>query len=213
MKMNRDNPALIENEIWECLKCITDKRAKIFPFGHLNNFEIDNINSIDSVILSDLIPEFDLCSDALNTNNNLNSSDIDENMVHNINSKYYSCQDFYDISYKANSTLNIFHTNVNGYSSHVDTINDFLAQSKVEFDAICVSETSLQHNDLIPDNDILNNYSRPFTTNTMTSKGGVAIFLKNGLDAHERHDLKICTKEFESVWIEINNKKIKKCCY
>jgi len=35
---NRDNPDLIENEDWECLKCVTNNRATIFPFGHLNNF-------------------------------------------------------------------------------------------------------------------------------------------------------------------------------
>jgi len=139
---NRDNPDLTENEIWECLKCITKKRAEIFPFGFLNNFEIENINTLDSIHLADLIPEFEIFSDALQTNNG-NSNDIDENIDYNINSRYYTCQEFFKIN-NNNNSFKIHHTNVNGYSCHVDTLKEFFVQSKVDFDAICISETSLQ---------------------------------------------------------------------
>ena len=208
MKSNRDNPILIENDEWICLKCITDERASIFPFGILNNFEIINLNSFDSIYLSEQVPEFDIFSDAINTNNLDNSNDIDENIVHSINSRYYSCQEFFKINCNSNS-LKLYHTNVNGFSCHVDTLRDFLVQCDTDFDAICISETSYQLDNAISNNDLLKNYSTPFVTNTKSSKGGVAIFVKENLVVKEREDLKICTDEFESVWIEITNKKSK----
>ena len=54
-------------------------------------------------------------------------------------------------------------------------------------------------------NGLLNGFNEPFTTNTLTNKGGVAIFSKNP-NASEREDLKMKNKEYERVWIEINNK-------
>ena len=123
--MNRDNPDLIENEDWVCLSCTITNRANIFPFGHINNFEMENLFSLDSSCISDQIPEFDIFSDALNAGN-LKSNDIDENIVYNLNSRYYSCQEFF----KLNNTkdLKLYHANVNGYSSHVDSLREFLAQ-------------------------------------------------------------------------------------
>ena len=169
MKSNRDNPILIENDEWICLKCITDERASIFPFGILNNFEIINLNSFDSIYLSEQVPEFDIFSDAINTNNLDNSNDIDENIVHSINSRYYSCQEFFKINCNSNS-LKLYHTNVNGFSCHVDTLRDFLVQCDTDFDAICISETSYQLDNAISNNDLLKNYSTPFVTNTKSSK-------------------------------------------
>ena len=53
----------------------------------------------------------------------------------------------------------------------------------------------------------LKNYTEPFLSNTLSSKGGVAIFAKNHQDVFERDDLKKeGNKEFEAVWIEIKKK-------
>ncbi len=71
------------------------------------------------------------------------------------------------------------------------------------------TETSLQIDETLPENELLENYCKPYLTNTLTDKGGVAIFLKKSYDANEREDLKICTNEFEAVWVEIVNKKSK----
>ena len=79
---------------------------------------------------------------------------------------------------------------------------------QLDFDAICISETSFKDDD-IANNELLENYTNPFTSNTLSSKGGVAIFLKNDLDVVERLDLKIQNHEFETVWVEIRNKKSK----
>ena len=42
-----------------------------------------------------------------------------------------------------------------------------------------------------------------------SNKGGTTIYVKDSYDVVERLDLKIIDEEFESVWIEIKNKKSK----
>ena len=132
----------------------------MFTFGQISNFEIDNMNNtLDSLQLINCVPEFSIFNDALKTNEMCsNGNDIDENLVYSINSKYYSCPDFYNIN-NSKDTFKLHHTNVNGYSSHADILKDFLVQSKVEFDAICISETSLQIDQKISSNDLLTNYT------------------------------------------------------
>ena len=53
---NRENPGLIETESWECLKCVMDKRAKIFPFMFLSANQLTNMNTVDSMKLYDMLP-------------------------------------------------------------------------------------------------------------------------------------------------------------
>ena len=73
----------------------------MFPFGHLNNFEMGNLNLLDSMHLINTVPEFEICVEARKLNN-LKSRDIDENIVHSINSKYYTCQQFVNIENHSN---------------------------------------------------------------------------------------------------------------
>ena len=209
---NRDNPELIENESWTCQKCVLTERSNFIPFIHLNTNELGNMNSVDSMKLFELIPNEDILHSALHINefniNNDSDNDIEDSTSNNINCKYYSCNDFYNL--EDQKSFNILHSNVNGYVSHADNIHEFLSQSKKnEFDVICISETSLRKDDVIPDELKLAGYAEPFSTETISSKGGVTIFAKNSCNAFERADLKIQTKEFETVWIEINKKGTK----
>ena len=207
-KRNRDNPDLIMSETWECLKCVMDDRASKFAFGYLDNTELNNLITLDSLSVIDIIPEFSIQSHELNNENISNPNDIDENIIYNIDSKYYSCQEFFNINNKKNN-LKIFHSNMNGFSTHVDNLRTFLDQSNTEFDAICISETSLRDESTLPNDGLLVNYFEPYHSNTQSSKGGVAIFLKKNIEAKERTDLKACDIEYETVWIEIKNKKSK----
>ena len=200
---NNEDIDLVENETWLCLNCTLNERSDFIPFILLSSHELSNMNSLDSMKLLELLPETELTSEALETNS-LVTNDIDESMVENISCKYYTCDEFYNIDNK--KTFNIFHSNVNGYVSHIDNLQEFFVHSNTDFDVICISETSLQNEATIPQNAKLSNYNNPFTTNTLTSKGGVAIFTKNNHEAFERDDLKVCTPEFEAVWIEIKIK-------
>ena len=54
----------------------------------------------------------------------------------------------------------------------------------------------------------IQSYADPYYTETLTGKGGVAVFAKRNVESFEREDLKICNREFEGVWIEIKKAKI-----
>ena len=154
-----------------------------------------------------MIPVFETISVALKSNN-LTSNDIDENLVNKINSKYYTFDDFINIK-SAKKTFNIFHTNVDGYECHADGLREILSKSSINFDVVCLSETSQQSDHVFPKNVTFENYHYPFSTTTKSRKGGVAIFVKDSYNVKERHDLNINNKEFEANWIEINLKKCK----
>ena len=55
--------------------------------------------------------------------------------------------------------------------------------------------------------DVLPDGYTPYSSGTLSSKGGATIFAKDTLNIVERDDLNTLTKEFESIWIEIKNKK------
>ena len=65
---NRDNPELIESEIWSCLNCTLKERANYIPFLFLSSDELFNMNSLDSMKLLELLPDNDIVTEALNTN-------------------------------------------------------------------------------------------------------------------------------------------------
>lgn len=206
MKKNRENPDLVDSDEWICLNCLVTERSKIFPFGMINDHLLETINSLDSIKLTELVPEFEVISETIKINN-LNLNDIDENTPHQINCKYYNVEDIPKFSSNLDS-FNIFHSNVNGYSSHFEDLHELLVNLKIGFDCICISETSLQIDDIIPINQKFKDY-KPFFSPTKTGKGGVLIFTKESYKAIEREDLKISDVEFEAVWIEINNPKNK----
>ncbi|MCH2406285.1 MAG: hypothetical protein MK200_08855, partial [Nitrosopumilus sp.] len=201
---NNDNPELIEDEPWCCITCTIKNREDFVPFIKMSSYELLNMNNLDTMELLNLLPAEEITTEALSANQ-LMANDLDEDNVENINCKYYTCEEFYNTD--NTNSFNITHSNVNGLICHADHLHEFLRHShKTAFDVICISETSLTSDETIPENSQLNTHKKTFTTNTETSKGGVAIFTKNEHDAFERDDLKVKTKEYEAVWIEINNK-------
>ena len=205
-KRNRDNPELEANELWSCMKCVVDDRSDFVPFIESSNFELNNINSVDSMKLFELLPSDEVHFDALYTNQLLD--DDFENNIESINCKYYTCEQFFNMD--SDKSFNLFHSNVNGYLGKADNILEFLStdSSNTDFDVICISETSMTDGVEIPNNAKITGYNEPFSTNTLSSKGGVTIFAKNP-NVIERTDLKIQNVEFEGVWIEINNPRSK----
>ena len=61
---NRDNPDLLEEESWDCLKCIMDNRSDYNPFIYISDNQLSNLNSVDTMELYDLLPEENVFSDA-----------------------------------------------------------------------------------------------------------------------------------------------------
>lgn len=125
-----------------------------------------------------------------------------------MNSKYYSVNAFQRLNNHKN--LNIFHSNINGLESKFDSLCDFSTGSTAGLDIVAITETSEQ-NDFISNVEI-EGYT-PFHTPTNSSKGGTALYVNSDYKPFERFDLKFQCDMFESVWMEISNKKSKNIVY
>ena len=132
--------------------------------------------------------------------NNKNEFNITESHC-----KYYSPDELK--SKKLDSNFNIFHNNINGLESKHDQLHQFLATS-IDFDVIAITETSQKYERDFLTNVSFENYLL-FSIGSYTSRGGSALYVKNDYDVSERFDLVNKNALFETVWIEINNKKNK----
>ena len=110
--------------------------------------------------------------------------------------------------------FSILHTNIRSLSLRCDELVSLSAHTKLNLDVIGVSE--IWHSN---DNPILSNVDIPgftfFETSSLTQNGGVGLYIRNSLTSKPRIDLDSCTDDFETVWVEIENKKDKDfliCC-
>ena len=100
---NLENPGL-EEECWLCLVCTMSSRADYTPFIYMSNNELVYLNSVDSMNIFDMLPNDTVFSEALKTNclsmydNDEVSctNEIDEDIMDNINCKYYTCDEFFN---------------------------------------------------------------------------------------------------------------------
>ena len=154
-----------------------------------------------------MLPNFEIATEAAKTDS-LNQHDLDENLINNINSKYYSVKEFNSL--KINKSLKIFHTNLNGLEHKFLTLDTFInGTSNIDFDIINISETSQLEGQIFSENIKINGYNPPFTKGSKSNKGGVAIYTKANLTVIERNDLNIPDENFEAQWIEIINRTTK----
>ena len=121
----------------------------------------------DSMKLLDNLPNFDIMSKAAS----FDLDDLDENMVSNIKSCYYSAHEFQSLEFK--DSLNIFPSNFNGLEHKFDQLHCFLNSSKIDFDIINVSETSQLINQNFSTNISLDGFKTPFFNASKSSKGGL----------------------------------------
>ena len=195
------------NKEWHCKKCTIINRAQIFPFGLESDYDISGINNSDSMETFNLLPNFDLTTEAAKIDS-LSQQDLAENFINNINSKYYSVKEFNTL--KINKSLKLFHTNLNGLEHKLQTLDTFInGTSNIDFDIINISETSQLEGETFINNVKINGYKPPFTKGSKSNRGGVAIYVKTNLTVIERSDLNLLDNNFEAQWIEIINKTTK----
>ena len=70
-------------------------------------------------------------------------------------------------------------------------------------DIVALTETSENDKHSFLQNIRMEGYHDPFSTPSLSSKGGVAMYVNSDFKTHERTDLKAQTPDYESVWIEI----------
>ena len=144
---------------------------------------------------------------------NLSDNDIDEHMPQNIDSRYFILPELSSLQLSS-SEFSILHTNIRSLSFHHDELVSLSAHTKLNLDVIGVSE--IWHSN---DNPISSNVEIPgytfFKTKSVTQNGAVGLYIRDSLTYNPRIDLDSCTDDFETVWVEIDNKNDKNfliCC-
>ena len=109
--------------------------------------------------------------------NHHNANEIDEDIMDSINCRYFSCEEYF--KFDNSQSFNILHSNVNGFVTHANNINEFINhQKKTPIDVFCVTETSLKHKTDLTKSNTPKGYEA-LSTETLSSKGGATILIKN----------------------------------
>ena len=101
------------------------------------------------------LPSYEITSKAC-CFDSLKQSDLDENIITNIDSRFHVITQLMISKFKnlnTNNNFNIFHANVNGLESKFELLHNFICSTKLELDVINISETS-QNDDNIFDTNI-----------------------------------------------------------
>ena len=191
---------------WCCNRCMISNMAEKFTFGLESNYDLINIMTTESLKSLKNLPTYEITSKAYNIDVT-NQYDIDDNMVNNINSRYYSANEFKNMG-TANS-FNIIHSNLNGLENKFDDYHTFITNANTNIDVLCMSETSQKENCPFNLNINIDGYRQPFTLGSRTARGGVAIYVRDEYNVNERNDLNLVNNSFEAVWVEIKNTKAK----
>ena len=189
-----------------CQNCVMTERAFVFPFGFEDNHDLNNILSSDSMEIFDKLPNFEIKSRASEIGN-LKKHDVDANTADNIDSRYFSVQEFQKL--KRDNSFNLFHSNLNGLISKFDLVHNFINNTNLDLDIVAFSETTQKENEDFQSNVFLEGFHKPYATGSKSAKGGVAIYVKNDINSWEREDLNSSSESYEGVWIEIKRDKSK----
>ena len=97
---------------------------------------------------------------------------------------------------------------MNGLETKFGILHNFLSGSVSSFDILGITETSESTENSFTSNVSIDDY-KLFHTPTNSRNGGTALYVKGNLDSFERTEFKSQTDLFESIWVEINNKRSK----
>ena len=112
------------------------------------------------------------------------------------------------------SDLSLLHMNIRSLSCHYDELVSTLVNLEVNFDVVAVSEIWYTFDNPIQVNVEMPGY-KLFLSQSHSQNGGVGLYIKSCLAPVHRTDLSIDSNDFETVWVEIENKHGKNylfCC-
>ena len=199
-----------------CINCI----AENLPFSKLNNNEFSALIKFGVLNANEENTDFEPLAyqkelfDRLNTaiNNNAFDLDVEDNDDNDkgspsINCNYYTTEDFISARFNPSRTFSILHYNIHSVERHIEEFRVVLEMLDFTFDVICLSESKILKHSLPKVNININGYQTPVGTPTESTKGGVLMYVKNGINFKPRMDLQMYKpKQLESFFIEICNK-------
>ena len=138
------------------------------------------------------------------------NDDSDDNSedTHPIDCKYYTIEQLNSKKLDSTKHFSILHFNIHSFEFHIEELRIALKLIDIKFDFICITESKIKKNYQPKSKIDIENYQSPVGTPTEANKGGVLIYVTNGIDFKPREDLNIYKpKELESYFIEAINQK------
>ena len=189
-----------------CLHCIADT----MPLSSLNNKQLDlvrqGIDPPDEVDINHMNLD-ERQQNTIRKINELMDTNDDSDEMSPVNCKYYSIEQFKKKKFDPQKHFSLLHLNIHSLERHISELRIALSLMDHTFDFLCITESKIREN-IIPKFDTtLKGYQKPVGTPTEAGKGGVLIYVKEGIDYQPREDLNIYkSKELESYFIEtVNN--------
>lgn len=201
----RINTTLENDNLFTCLPCI----AEAIPLSNLNNKQLELISQgldpPEEVDINHMSLD-ERQQNAIRRINELMDVQDDDDEMSPVNCKYYSIDQFKKKKFDPQKHFSILHLNIHSLERHIDELRLALSLMDHNFDFICITETKIKKN-MAPKFDIsLEGYQDPVGTPTEAGKGGVLIYIKQGIDYKPREELNIYkSKELESYFIETIN--------
>ena len=103
---------------FSCILCIIKENAESFPFFYLDKSDLLDLNGIDLPSQLKLLGSYEIKSRLTNLPS-LQDFDVDQNLIHKVNSKYFDIVTFPQIK-KSKDSFSLFHTNLRSLSAHFD---------------------------------------------------------------------------------------------
>ena len=195
-----------------CMQC----NHTIFPFMSLNNDQFYTfvkkgvLLNDESTLELNLSPDQKMFMDRITNQIKSHKFDISDDEIDEfedtVNCKYYSADDFRKEKFSNSSSFSVLHLNIHSIERHIDELQVVLDQLKFKFDVMCFSESKIMEG-VVPKTSInLDGYQDPIGMPTNATKGGVLIYVRDGISFVQRDDLNIQKeKELESCFVEIQN--------
>ena len=125
------------NEVWYCKHCV----ASMFPSSSVDDSELYSLMNCRIPSNLESLPSLDVLS-KISGIPYLDNSDIENNILNPINSKYFYLHDFEKMTLSSNkSYFSLFHVNLNSVDAHLDDLYATLDLLGFPFQVIGVSET------------------------------------------------------------------------
>ena len=170
--------------------CLSCNRLN-FPFMALNDDQFNTCVKKGVIINDDLdislmpTPEQKLLMDKISSQLNSYKHEIDDDEEDDFdqipNCKYYSTDAFKKENFSNAHSFSILHLNVHSIERHIDEIQVFLDLLKFQFDVLCFSESKIIEGSNPKTSILLEGYQEPLGMPTKATKGGVLIYVKNGI--------------------------------
>ena len=195
-----------------CIKCFTNNLA----FSNTSEADFYCLIKCGTIIDKKLLDKSDLkiieSQDYLKKlNNHLSQAYLSPEEESNdnsspVNCNYYTPEEFVNSNFQSSRSFSVYHVNIHSIIRHIDTLRCLLVMLNFTFDILLISESKLQKDVDSPVDITIPGYQKPVSVPTEANKGGVLIYVREGLNFKPRTDLQIyAAKALESCFIEIIN--------